>query len=281
MTTATGKKTTVKNLTLTEKRENLEPRILKVIEGLLSKTDKQVVSEIKWNEPNSKVYAKNWLIPSINLKLAFIHAVNNNPELLESDRVKVLYDFFKDNDICTNCDDCTGYCYNWKAYRYVSTLKGRFYRMYQLLAHMDEVEKRLTKQCKEGQVYREHIEGDIYSDEYFEMLIRIAENNPKSMFYTYTKHYDRVERYASRIPANFQIAISYDENNNNVEQIKRLNGQGNKIFYTSNKDKENKPVYNNLDLFPHSDKTVNCLGKCEICMNCTQGDNRIIKCDIH
>lgn len=267
-------------LSLEEKRENLQGRMYQTLIDLANKDEKSLMASISWNKPNTKIYAKNWLIPSINLKYAFMYTVKNNPELLENARIKLIYDFFLKNDICTNCDNCQGYCYNWKSYRFgASALKGRFYRLYQLLAYMDKVEEKLSKQCNNNGVYRLHVEGDIFSDEYMEMIIRLCEKNPNAVFYTYTKHYDRITKYSHMIPSNLKIQLSYDEENTNLEKIKALNKQGHKVFYTSSL-KDKKPVYSNLDQF-NNDKVTTCLGKCELCKNCTQDDNRIIKCDLH
>lgn len=269
------------NFTLQEKRENMVNRMYECMQDIIGKDEAYFTKNIKWNDPNKKVYAKNWIIPSINLKYGFMYMIKLHPELLNNSRVKVIYDFFKANDVCVNCSSCEGFCYNWRAYRYTSAIKGRMIRLYQLLVYPELVEKVLSRQVNNKGVYRIHVDGEYYSVEYARMWNRIAGNNPKALFYTYTKAYQIMQEIKEEVPSNLKIQLSYDEATVHQQAITNLYQAGNfNVFYTSSVNEDNKPIYNRLDLFGKA-KQVLCKGKCEGCNYCLAGDRRVIKCNLH
>ena len=77
-------------------------------------------------------------------------------------------------------------------------------------------ESKESKESKEGKkteekVFRWHASGEIEDYPYLEMMMRIAENHPTIIFYTYTKRFKLVERYLKAygdFPANFTMIFS-------------------------------------------------------------------------
>lgn len=71
--------------------------------------------------------------------------------------------------------------------------------------------KKTVGKMKEGekiQYFRFHVSGDVFSDEYFKAMCKVASNNPDVGFWTYTKQYDILLRNMGSIPKNLSILVS-------------------------------------------------------------------------
>lgn len=83
---------------------------------------------------------------------------------------------------------------------------------------VDEITKAVSKPfkksvgaIKEGEkikYFRFHVSGDVFSDDYFKAICRIAEKNPSVGFWTYTKQYDILLRHINDIPDNLSVLVS-------------------------------------------------------------------------
>lgn len=62
---------------------------------------------------------------------------------------------------------------------------------------------------KKFDVVRWHPSGDIFNGNYFDALIKIAENNPTKLFYAYTKQINLWVERLGKIPSNLALTASY------------------------------------------------------------------------
>ncbi len=59
-----------------------------------------------------------------------------------------------------------------------------------------------------GDIYRIHVSGDFFSDDYFMAWIKVAKLLPFRTFYAYTKSLDKWLKYKKNIPKNFILTAS-------------------------------------------------------------------------
>ena len=92
----------------------------------------------------------------------------------------------------SSCDkemskECKKYCYaNYMKRLYPAWQKKMEYNY--RVAKSDKFVERINHELKEASVYiRIHVSGDFYSQEYLEKWFKIARDNPKQVFYCYTK----------------------------------------------------------------------------------------------
>ncbi len=57
-------------------------------------------------------------------------------------------------------------------------------------------------------IIRLHVSGDMFNEQYFVAWIKIAENNPSLLFYTYTKSLAIWVKYKEFVPSNLKITAS-------------------------------------------------------------------------
>lgn len=58
-------------------------------------------------------------------------------------------------------------------------------------------------------IIRVHVSGDFFNESYFKAWLRVALNNPKIVFYGYTKALSFLVKYQKDIPSNFRFTASY------------------------------------------------------------------------
>lgn len=73
------------------------------------------------------------------------------------------------------------------------------------------IEKSIDERVPRGQLkyFRIHTSGDFFHEKYFKSWIVLAENNPRTVFYGYTKMVPMVLKYENKLPDNLKIALSY------------------------------------------------------------------------
>ncbi|MCK5633414.1 hypothetical protein KAH94_06670, partial [bacterium] len=89
---------------------------------------------------------------------------------------------------CPNAGDCAKYCYAKKAYRlYTNTTKA--YDKNLLASKKDYFIDLMVDEIKalKQKVFRLHVSGDFYNQEYFNKWVAIINHHPETKFYTYTK----------------------------------------------------------------------------------------------
>ena len=112
---------------------------------------------------------------------------------------------------CTNCEHCSGLCYDL---RNDCLHSGCCDRRSQNAAILEADPERYFREINEGvkmfRFFRWHIGGDIVSEFYFEKMVWIAEENPHCDFLAFTKSFDIVNTYLDnhQLPQNLHIIFS-------------------------------------------------------------------------
>ncbi len=57
-------------------------------------------------------------------------------------------------------------------------------------------------------LFRIHVGGDFYSKAYFELWLRVVRKHPQTRFLAFTKQFDTIAPYVSRLPKNFALVLS-------------------------------------------------------------------------
>ena len=114
------------------------------------------------------------------------------------------------------CDNCKHDCYAVKsAIMHHNSCIPAWGENTMLARHdLPRFERELQDFLDNNLVYafRWHTAGEIPSVEYLHMMVRIAENNPLTHFYVYTKRYSWIESLDT-IPSNLHITVSVWHNN--------------------------------------------------------------------
>lgn len=113
---------------------------------------------------------------------------------------------------CSNCTQCSKYCYAIKMARLRRNINGAWARnlaVYQ--ADPDRYFDEVAFAAKNYRNFRWHVAGDIVSDSYLQGMIRVAQECPSTSFLAFTKSFDIVNRYldaGNSLPENLKIVFS-------------------------------------------------------------------------
>lgn len=116
---------------------------------------------------------------------------------------------------CANCSGCARFCYDIKAVlQYGNVLDARARNTVKAWDHRAEYFAEIRAALdgrKSNYFFRWHVAGDIIDADYFENMVKIAEDYPHFTFWTYTKVYHIVNAFIESgrtIPANLVIMFS-------------------------------------------------------------------------
>ena len=109
---------------------------------------------------------------------------------------------------CPWADTCKEICYADKGTFKYPNVQAKYNFNYELTlnapAFIEQIQKELTK--KRVEYVRIHSSGDFYSMNYLKSWLEIARNNPKIIFYGYTKSVPLLQ--AVKLPVNFIFCFS-------------------------------------------------------------------------
>ena len=129
---------------------------------------------------------------------------------------------------CPFADKCVKFCYAQKgAYNY-GNVKPVFQKRYELTKQNNFVQL-MNKEIKTKKVdfLRVHDSGDYYSPKYLQKWLKIAKNNPKVKFYSYTNSIKFIKDL-KKIPKNFDFIFS--DSGKQVNLIDKNKDRHTKIF---------------------------------------------------
>lgn len=119
---------------------------------------------------------------------------------------------------CANCKECKFLCYDIKAcLLYPATvIDARVRNLVILLKDRNEYFRRIEQAIsrrRANKYFRWHVAGDIVDIDYFDRMVKIAEQHKDFRFWTYTKNYKVVNAWVSEhgrdaIPSNFSVMFS-------------------------------------------------------------------------
>lgn len=209
-------------------------------------------------------------IPNISLKTDFLEVLENNQELynlVPSECVQQFERFLtylKNNDMCINCDACSKECYNNGLYSHYNTKAiSDLRQLYLIINNLDVYKAEIITRAKNLKFVRFNASGEIHSSLILDLYIEIAKAVPDTTFYSYTKNYDLIKKYADKLPSNLIFNISDFENNINIDEyIHKFN------------------IYKSVRTTPNEAKYT-CKGDCLSCRQCFTLKNSIIHCKIH
>lgn len=113
---------------------------------------------------------------------------------------------------CSNCSQCSKYCYALKMARLRSNVNKSWAK--NLAIYRADPEKyfsQIDKAAKFSRYFRWHVSGDIIDAKYFAGMLKIAQDNPHTEFLAFTKNYSVVNNYIDNggtIPANLHLIFS-------------------------------------------------------------------------
>lgn len=190
-----------------------------------------------------------------------------------------------------HCEGCKGSCYVRKSYRYGSVMKRHAINT---LALRESVEgtyeilsRQLARKRKPFDIIRINQSGELESEEQFAMWCRLAEENPKTKFYIYTKAYEFVSPFLmdGKVPENLTVLISV-WHEKGIEEYKSLEHIDNvKCFaYDDGFDYEEKGLSlqtycKAYDEHGKLDHNITC-DKCQKCFN-RSGNCKCVGCMAH
>ena len=118
---------------------------------------------------------------------------------------------------CANCKECKHLCYDVKAcLQYPNTVIDARMRNYVILLkdrkeYFNRIQKKLDGR-KTNKFFRWHVAGELIDIDYFDRMVKIAENNPDWKFWPYTKNYKVVNEWMNmadkKMPGNFSVMFS-------------------------------------------------------------------------
>ena len=179
---------------------SIQANIVNNISGL-----KKTTITISGNQKTGEIPCLN--LPNIQVQKDFITLVKNNPDLLDIEEVKTLYNYMLMNPMCVNCGSCKDACYNNQAYRQYPTkaiadLRTLLHIINTPLKTMGAIAQR-TRNLR---VVRLNGSGEIHNQAILDNYIKLAKLNPLTIYYTYTKNYKLLE--GKKLPKNLIINIS-------------------------------------------------------------------------
>lgn len=173
---------------------------------------------------NMTVNKKLGNIPSIALpnemaRLTFLAYVEKNKDLKKLERVKILYNYLKENNSCINYAFCGAECYNNRLnYQYESYMISTLRNLYLLLAEEKEFIEQAIEEFQNMRFVRLSVSGDV-NERIWNVYKKIIKESPETTFYMYTKNYGLFNKI-KKFPKNFVLNISLWGNNH--KQVLRL-----------------------------------------------------------
>ena len=173
---------------------------------------------------NFTVNKKLGNIPSIALpnemaRLTFLAYIEQNKDLLKLERVRVLYDYLKENNSCINYAFCGADCYNNRLnYQYESYMVSTLRNLYLLLAEEKSFIEQSVEEFQNMRFVRLSVSGDV-NERIWNVYKKIIKESPETTFYMYTKNY-KFFNEIKRFPKNFVLNVSLWGNNH--QQILNL-----------------------------------------------------------
>jgi len=119
---------------------------------------------------------------------------------------------------CANCSGCVHLCYDIKAcMQYPNTVIDARMRNHAILTrdrteYFKRIEQAISRRRK-NKYFRWHVAGDIVDIDYFDNMVRIAQEHSDFVFWTYTKNYKVVNAWCAEhgkdaIPSNLSVMFS-------------------------------------------------------------------------
>ena len=113
---------------------------------------------------------------------------------------------------CSNCTQCSKYCYAIKMARLRKAVNGTWARNLAVYrADLDRYFREVALTAKNYRNFRWHVSGDIVSDSYLKGMVKVAQECPSTTFLAFTKSFDIVNRYldaGNSLPENLKIVFS-------------------------------------------------------------------------
>lgn len=113
---------------------------------------------------------------------------------------------------CSNCTQCSKYCYAVKMARLRKAVNGTWARNLAVYrADLDRYFREVAFTAKNYRNFRWHVSGDIVSDAYLKGMVKVAQECPSTTFLAFTKSFDIVNRYldtGNSLPENLKIVFS-------------------------------------------------------------------------
>lgn len=152
-------------------------------------------------------------------RLTFLAYVEENIGLLKLERIRVLYEYLKENNSCINYAFCGADCYNNRLnYQYESYMVSTLRNLYLLLAEEKRFINEAIEYFQNMRYVRLSVSGDV-NERIWNVYKKIIKESPETTFYMYTKNY-KLFNDIKRFPKNFVLNVSLWGNNH--EQILRL-----------------------------------------------------------
>lgn len=117
---------------------------------------------------------------------------------------------------CPNCKECKHLCYDIKAcLQYPDTVVDARIRNFVILTkdrdeYFNRIDAAISRRRK-NKFFRWHVAGDIMDTDYFDRMVKIAEQHPDFRFWTYTKNYCAVNAWVAEhgtVPENLSVMFS-------------------------------------------------------------------------
>ncbi len=220
--------------------------------------------------------------PNIFIQQQFMILCINNPKILELKSVSILHDYFKENKICLNCENCFGACYNnYDINQYPQKAISDLRALLAFITDKESLLDSLYKRIRVYNIFRINSNGEIHNIELLDFYIRLANKCKRTTFYTYTKSYELFNSYienGNKLPKNFILNISVFENKNKVEKFFNLTSTFNKFVTMVNDE---------LDQLIKTGKVKKnrvCKGdcmECDLCQKNLPKKNNTIYCYKH
>ena len=104
---------------------------------------------------------------------------------------------------------CAKDCYAAKTCRIYKNVKQSYENNLQALnENRDRYFSEISKACTNSRFFRYHVSGDILDADYFDRMVKTAEENTYTTFLCFTKKYNIVNEYTGAIPRNLVIIFS-------------------------------------------------------------------------
>lgn len=208
-------------------------------------------------------------LPNIQVQKDFITLVKNNPQLLEMEAVKTLYNYMLMNPMCVNCGSCKDACYNNQAYRqYPAKAIADLRTLYKLISEPLETIGAIAQRTRNLRVVRLNGSGEIHNKAILDNYIKLAKLNPLTIYYTYTKNYKLLE--GKRLPKNLIINVS-QFGNTTIDMSK----------YSKNTNVFKTVTQLEFDTTTETKTTKKCIDDCSSCSYCYTKKGYTILVPIH
>ena len=163
---------------------------------------------------------------------------------------------------CPNCNSCIKECYAMKAWKQYPSVRESWGRNFRIANDsLEETERQIEAKLSRSrpEYFRIHSSGDFYSQEYYDMWVRIAEFFPDTNFLAFTKSaFD----YADK-PDNLSIVISLFPSTDQVDtdahsHLPRAYADG------MEKHLHHRRKYERVHECPYNDHSGDC-DSCKLC----------------